>query len=382
MRKLHVFDTTLRDGEQSLPTTLKPEVKLEIARQLARLGVDVIEAGFPASSPGDLKAVQAIASEVKGVTVCGLTRAVRSDIDKCWEALRPAESPRIHTGIATSPIHMQYKLRKSPEQVLEMAVDAVSYAKRYVSDVEFYAEDATRSDIEFLKRVFSAVIKAGATVINIPDTVGFTTPWQFEQMILRLREEVPELDRVVISVHCHNDLGMATANTLAGIRAGASQVEGTINGIGERAGNAALEEIIMSIYAHPSAYDVQLSVDPSEIGYTSRLISERTGVALPTYKPIVGANAYSHASGIHQDGVLKHPDTYEIIRPESVGMSASKIVLTSRSGRHALRARLAQLGFEVGNEEFGSVYERFLALADAQGRVEDEDLMNLVQQSV
>lgn len=379
MRKLHVFDTTLRDGEQSLPSILKPEVKLEIARQLVRLGVDIIEAGFPASSPGDLRAVQAIAADVKGVVVCGLTRAVRSDIDKCWEALKPAENPRIHTGIATSPIHMQYKLRKTPDQVLEMAVDAVSYAKRYVSDVEFYAEDATRSDIEFLKRVFSAVIKAGATVINIPDTVGYITPWQFEQMILRLREEVPELNRVTISVHCHNDLGMATANTLAGIRAGATQIEGTINGIGERAGNAALEEVLMAIYAHRKAYDVQLEINTQEIGPTSRLVAQHTGVALPNYKPIVGANAYSHASGIHQDGVLKNPDTYEIIRPETVGMEPSKIVLTSRSGRHALRARLQQLGHDVQADSLGPLYQRFLEIADARGHVDDNDLVQLVQ---
>lgn len=379
MRKLHVFDTTLRDGEQSLPSTLKPEVKLEIARQLVRLGVDVIEAGFPASSPGDLNAVQSIAADVKGVVVCGLTRAVRSDIDKCWEALKPAENPRIHTGIATSPIHMQHKLRKTPDQVLEMAVDAVSYAKRYVSDVEFYAEDATRSDIEFLKRIFSAVIKAGATVINIPDTVGYITPWQFENMILRLREEVAELDRVTISVHCHNDLGMATANTLAGIRAGATQVEGTINGIGERAGNAALEEVLMAVYAHRDAYDVQLDINVREIGPTSRLVAQHTGVALPNYKPIVGVNAYSHASGIHQDGVLKNPDTYEIIRPETVGMEPSKIVLTSRSGRHALRARLQELGHEVQADHLSHLYERFLELADARGRVDDSDLMQLVQ---
>lgn len=379
MRKLHVFDTTLRDGEQSLPGTLRPEVKLEIARQLVRLGVDVIEAGFPASSPGDMQAVQAIAADVRGVVVCGLTRAVRTDIDKAWEALKRAESPRIHTGIATSPIHMQYKLRKSPDQVLEMAVDAVSYAKRYVSDVEFYAEDATRSDLEFLKRVVSAVIKAGATVINIPDTVGYATPWQFEEMILRLRQEVPELDRVTISVHCHNDLGMATANTLAGIRAGATQVEGTINGIGERAGNAALEEVIMAVYAHRGTYDVRLDVNTREIGPTSRLVAERTGVPVPNYKPVVGANAYSHASGIHQDGVLKKPDTYEIMRPETIGMGRSKIVLTSRSGRHALRARLRQLGYDVQADRLETLYERFLELADARGLVDDGDLVQLVQ---
>ena len=373
-RKLHIFDTTLRDGEQSLGFTLKADEKLEVARQLALLGVDVIEAGFPASSPGDFEAVRRIAAAVRDVTVCGLTRAHRGDIDVCAEALKEAARPRIHTGLATSPIHMERKLRKTPEQVLEMAVDAVRYARRYVDDVEFYAEDAFRSDREFLRRVFQAVIKAGATVINIPDTVGYATPWQFGELVAWLRENVEELDRVTISVHCHNDLGMATANTLAGVRAGATQVEGTINGIGERAGNAALEEVIMAIYAHRDEFDVRLDVRTQEIARTSALVAAVTRVPVQPYKAIVGGNAYSHASGIHQDGVLKDRSTYEIIRPETVGFAASRIVLTSRSGRHALRARLAELGYEVAAEALDDLYRRFLEVADVKGEISDEDL--------
>lgn len=382
LRKLYVFDTTLRDGEQSLARTLNADEKLEIAQQLVRLGVDIIEAGFPASSPGDFEAVKRISASVKGVAVCGLTRAVRADIDACAEALRPAEHPRIHTGLATSPVHMERKLRKTPDEVLELAVDAVSYAKRYVDDVEFYAEDAFRSDREFLRRVIAAVIKAGATVVNIPDTVGYATPWQYAELIEWLRENVAEIDRVAISVHCHNDLGMATANSLAGIRAGATQVEGTVNGIGERAGNAALEEIIMAIYTQKQEYGVELTINTTEISRTSQLVSALTGVPVQPYKAIVGSNAYSHASGIHQDGILKDRSTYEIIRPETVGMTAHRIVLTSRSGRHALRARLKELGYNISHDQIGPVYQRFLAMADSKGRVEDEDLHELMQESL
>ena len=379
MRKLQIFDTTLRDGEQSLRITLNADQKLEVARQLARLGVDVIEAGFPASSPGDFEAVRRIGAEVKGVVVCGLTRAVRADIDACAEALKTAENPRIHTGIATSPIHMERKLKKTPEQVLEMAVDAVRYARKYVSDVEFYAEDAFRSDREFLRRVFAEVIKAGATVINIPDTVGYASPWEYGELISWCREHVEEMDRVTISVHCHNDLGMATANSLAGIRAGATQVEGTINGIGERAGNTALEEVIMAIYSHRDAYGVELGVNIKEIARTSQLVSMVTGVPVPPFKAIVGSNAYSHASGIHQDGVLKDRSTYEIIRPEDVGFASNRIVLTSRSGRHALKAKLAEMGYTLAQEELDSVYRKFLEIADAKNHVDDEDLAAIVQ---
>lgn len=379
MKKLHLFDTTLRDGEQSLGITLNADQKLEVAHQLARLGVDIIEAGFPASSPGDFEAVRRIGAAVRGVVVCGLTRAHRGDIDTCAQALKEAENPRIHTGIATSPIHMEKKLRKHPDQVLEMAVDAVQYARRFVSDVEFYAEDAFRSDREFLRKIFAAVINAGATVINIPDTVGYATPWQFAELVEWLRHNVDEMSRVTISVHCHNDLGMATANSLAGIRAGATQVEGTINGIGERAGNAALEEIVMAIYAHKGSFDVELTVDTTQIAATSRLVAELTQVPVQPYKAIVGSNAYSHASGIHQDGVLKDRDTYEIIRPETVGFQSNRIVLTSRSGRHALRARLAELGYNLSGSRLDEVYERFLVVADEKRHVEDDDLRRIVE---
>lgn len=379
MRKLYVFDTTLRDGEQSLGITLNTEEKLQIARRLVELGVDVIEAGFPASSPEDAAAVRRISQELKGVTVCGLTRAVKADIDICAEALKPAEHPRIHTGLATSPIHMERKLRKTPEQVLEMAVEAVKYARKFVPDVEFYAEDAFRSDREFLRRIFTAVIKAGATVINIPDTVGYALPWQYAELIEWIFEHVDGIENVIVSVHCHNDLGMATANSLAGIKAGASQVEGTINGIGERAGNAALEEVIMAIVAHKQEFGVQVDINTKEISRTSQLVSILTGVPVQPYKAIVGSNAYSHASGIHQDGVLKDRATYEIIQPEDVGMSSSKIVLTGRSGRHALRHRLEEMGYRIEPEKFEEVYRRFLAIADQKGKVDDEDLHAIAQ---
>lgn len=380
MRKLYIFDTTLRDGEQSLGFTLKPEEKLEVAKALARLGVDIIEAGFPASSPGDFESVRLIGRQLRDVVVCGLTRAHRGDIDTCAEALKGAAHPRIHTGLATSPIHMERKLRKTPDQVVEMAVDAVRYAKKFVSDVEFYAEDAFRSDREFLRRIFSEVIKAGATVINVPDTVGYASPWEYGELISWLRENVEEMDRVIISVHCHNDLGMATANSLAGIRAGATQVEGTINGIGERAGNTALEEVIMAIYSHRGRYGVELgNVNIREIARTSQLVSMLTGVPVQPYKAIVGSNAFSHASGIHQDGVLKDRSTYEIIKPEDVGFASNRIVLTNRSGRHALKAKLAEMGYALSPEEIDSVYKKFLEVADAKSHVTDEDLAAIVQ---
>ena len=333
MAKLQVFDTTLRDGEQSLGITLNTDQKLKIARQLVELGVDVIEVGFPASSPADFAAIRKVGAEVKGVTICGLSRALRSDIDACAKALETAERPRIHTGLATSPIHMERKLRKTPDQVLEMAVEAVQYARRFVPDVEFYAEDAFRSDREFLRQVFTEVIRAGATVINIPDTVGYALPWQFAEFVEWLTKNVEGMDRVTVSVHCHNDLGMATANSLAGIKAGALQVEGTINGIGERAGNAALEEIVMAIVSHKDEFGLEVGINTREFARTSRLVAEITGVPVQPYKAIIGSNAYSHASGIHQDGVLKDRQTYEIIRPEDVGMPGHQIVLTSRSGK-------------------------------------------------
>lgn len=381
MRRLYVFDTTLRDGEQSLGITLNVKEKLEIGHQLVKLGVDIIEAGFPASSPGDMESVRTIAKELKGVTICGLTRAVASDIELCAEALRKAEYPRIHTGIGVSPVHMKKKLKLTPDQVVEQAVAAVKYAKKYVSDVEFYAEDAFRSDPMFLARVIEDVISAGATVVNIPDTVGYASPWEYGELIESVIKNVKNIDKAIVSVHCHNDLGMATANSLAGIKAGASQVEGTINGIGERAGNTSLEEVIMSIYTRRDGYGVESKVNTREISATSRLVSRITGVTVPAHKAIVGANAFNHASGIHQDGVLKDRETYEIIQPEIIGVPQNFISLTARSGRHALQHCLEELGYQVEGAQLDDVYQRFLQLADLKKEVFDQDLYVLMGDS-
>lgn len=378
MGKLYIFDTTLRDGEQSLGITLNVNEKLEISRQLVRLGVDIIEAGFPASSPGDFESVRTIAREIKGVSICGLTRAVAKDIDVCAEALHQAEHPRIHTGIAVSPIHMEKKLGMAPHQVVEAAVAAVKRAKTHVYDVEFYAEDGFRSERDFLVQVVTKVIAAGATVVNIPDTVGYATPWEYGDLITYVMNNVPNIEQAIISIHCHNDLGMATANSLAGIRAGAFQVEGTINGIGERAGNTSLEEVIMAIYSQRGLYGVDLGINTREISATSRLVSRLTGVAVPSHKAIVGANAFMHASGIHQDGVLKERDTYEIINPEIVGVPRNLIVLTARSGRHALKHRIEELGYSQETFQIDELYERFVKLADRKGEIYDEDLHALM----
>ncbi|MEA4924678.1 MAG: 2-isopropylmalate synthase [Syntrophomonadaceae bacterium] len=378
MSKLYVFDTTLRDGEQSLGITLNVNEKLEISRQLVKLGVDIIEAGFPASSPGDFESVQTIAREIKGAAICGLTRAVAQDIDVCAQALRGAEQPRIHTGIAVSPMHMAKKLGLSPEQVLEAAVAAVKRAKQYVSDVEFYAEDAFRSDPAYLVKIITEVIAAGATVVNIPDTVGYATPWEYGGLIAFVMENTGNIDRAMVSIHCHNDLGMATANSLAGIKAGATQLEGTINGIGERAGNTSLEEVIMAIYTQPKTYGVDLGINTREIAATSRLVSRITGVPVPSHKAIVGANAFMHASGIHQDGVLKERQTYEIIDPEVVGVPRNLIVLSARSGRHALQHRIEELGYQIEKQDLDELYAKFLKLADQKGEVYDEDLHALM----
>lgn len=379
MRRLFIFDTTLRDGEQSLGITLSVAEKLEIARQLVKLGVDVIEAGFPASSPGDADSVSKIAREINGVSVCGLTRAVESDIDCCAEALRAAEHPRIHTGIGVSPIHMEKKLKLSPEQVIELAVAAVKHARKYVGDVEFYAEDAFRSDRAFLVTVLEKVIKAGANIINVPDTVGYATPSEYEELISYLMNNVRGIERVVVSVHCHNDLGMATANALAGITAGANQVEGAINGIGERAGNTSLEEVIMAVYTRRAQYELEMSVNTREIYATSKLVSRVTGVPVPAHKAIVGSGAFMHASGIHQDGVLKDKTTYEIIQPEIVGVSRSSINLSARSGRHALRHCLGELGYQLNQEKLEDTYQRFLQLADRKKEIFDCDLHALME---
>jgi len=378
MSKLYIFDTTLRDGEQSLGITLNVREKLEIGRQLVKLGVDIIEAGFPASSPGDFESVRTMGRELKGVSICGLSRAVAQDIDACAEALKEAEQPRIHTGIAVSPVHMEKKLRMTPEQVVEAAVAAVKRAKKYVSDVEFYAEDAFRSDPDFLVKIIEKVIDAGATVVNIPDTVGYATPWEYGELISYVMKTVKNIDKAIVSIHCHNDLGMATANSLAGIKAGARQVEGTINGIGERAGNTALEEVIMAIYCQRNAFDVEMGINTREISACSRLVSRITGVPVPSHKAIVGANAFMHASGIHQDGVLKERATYEIINPEIVGIPRNMIVLSGRSGRHALKFRLEELGYQINPEELEEIYAKFLNLADQKGEVYDEDLHALM----
>ena len=376
--KLYVFDTTLRDGEQSLGITLNVKEKLEIGHQLCKLGVDIIEAGFPASSPGDFESVQTMAQEFKGVTICGLTRAVAEDIDLCAKALRKAESPRIHTGLGVSPVHMAKKLNMTPEKVLEQAVFAVKYAKKYLSDVEFYAEDSFRGEPAFLARVIEAVIEAGATVVNLPDTVGYASPWEYGDLISYIVKTVPNIDKAIVSVHCHNDLGMATANSLAGIKAGARQVEGTINGIGERAGNTSLEEVIMAIYTKQDAYGVKSSINYREISATSRLVSRITGVTVPDHKAIVGANAFNHASGIHQDGVLKDRETYEIIQPETIGVPQNMISLTARSGRHALQFRFEELGYKLEGAQLDEVYQRFLVLADQKKEIFDEDLYVLM----
>lgn len=373
-----VFDTTLRDGEQSLPHTLQSGEKLELARQLAKMGIDIIEAGFPASSPEDFSSVQLVADQVKGVIVCGLTRALRSDIDLCAQALKSAENPRIHTGIGVSPLHIHNKLHLTPELVVDQAVAAVRHAKMHLSDVEFYAEDALRADRSFLANIVEKVITAGATVVNIPDTVGYATPWEYQDLITFLKTRVANIGRAVISVHCHNDLGMATANTMAGVIAGAGQIEGTINGLGERAGNTALEEVIMALYTHSSNFKVATRIITSEIVPTSRLVAAITGINVPSYKAIVGTNAFNHASGIHQDGILKARATYEIISPEIIGAEASRIVLTSRSGRHALRYRLEQLGYRLEGEAIEEIYSRFLQAADQQREFADQDLHQLM----
>lgn len=381
MQRFYVFDTTLRDGEQSLGITLNVSEKMEIAKQLVHLGVDIIEAGFPASSPGDFNSVKAIAREIKGVAICGLTRAVEQDIDLCAEALRDAEHPRIHTGLGVSPVHMAKKLFLTPDQVIERAIAAVKHAKKFVDDVEFYAEDAFRSEPDFLVRIIEQAIKAGAKVVNIPDTVGYANPWEYGELISFVMNNVPNIDKAVVSVHCHNDLGMATANSLAGIKSGARQVEGTINGIGERAGNTSLEEVIMAIYTRKDGYGLESRINTKEIASTSRLVSRITGVPVPEHKAIVGANAFMHASGIHQDGVLKDRETYEIIQPETIGVPQNTISLSARSGRHALKHRLEELGYQVEGAELDHIYHKFLALADQKREIYDQDLYALMGDS-
>lgn len=380
MRRIQVFDTTLRDGEQSLNRTFTLAQKIEISRALIAAGVDVIEGGFPCSSAGDFAAVQALSRDVRGAVLAGLTRAVRSDIDACAEALREAECPRIHTGIAVSDLHMSRKLRKTPEQVIEMAADAVRYARNQVAEVEFYAEDATGSNPQFLARVCEAVIAAGATVLNIPDTTGRATPWMYESLLRQLREQVRGIEKVCLSVHCHNDLGMATANTLAGVLAGAAQVEVTVNGIGERAGNTALEEVVVALGLHDKTFQATTGIRLDRLAELSSLVADATQVPVYPFKAVVGSNAFSHASGIHQDGVLKAPETYEIIDPVTVGRAREQLVLTARSGRHALKVKAAALGWTLEGSNLDAAYARFLTVADAEQAVDDTRLSRLLSE--
>lgn len=378
MRKIDIFDTTLRDGEQSAGVNLNTAEKLEIAKQLERFGVDVMEAGFPAASPGDLDAVRKIASTIKSSSVTGLARSVKSDIDHAWEALRVAECPRLHVFIATSPIHMTYKLKKSPEQVIETAIETIKYAKKFFPLVQWSAEDAFRSDRVFLAQIVEQAIKAGANVVNIPDTVGYATPQEYGELFKYLKSNVPNIDQVKLSAHCHNDLGMAVANTLAAIENGADQVEGTINGIGERAGNVALEEVGVALYTRKDFYQIETNLTLNEIKRTSQLVSSLTGMAIQANKAVVGKNAFAHESGIHQDGVLKEPTTYEIITPELIGETSNNLVLGKHSGRHAFHDRAISMGFELDQETLNQAFQEFKKLADRKKIITNDDLWTIL----
>lgn len=379
---VRIFDTTLRDGEQSPGFSMTPAEKLELARQLEALNVDVIEAGFPISSPGDLESVRAVAREIRQATVAGLARANPRDVEAAIEALRPAAHCRVHVFIATSPIHMEHKLRMTPDQVVAAAEAAVRQARAFTDDVEFSAEDASRSEVEFLCRVFEAVIRAGATVINVPDTVGYTTPHEYAALIRNLRERVAGGDRVTWSVHCHDDLGLAVANSLAAVAAGARQVECTINGIGERAGNAALEEVVMALRTRRDVYGVRTGVDTRRLYMTSRLLTAITGIPVQPNKAIVGENAFAHEAGIHQHGVLANRATYEIMRPEDIGLPTNRLVLGKHSGRHAFRKALEDHGVHLDEAALGRTFARFKALADRKKQVAIEDILALVDEEV
>ncbi len=390
MDYVSIFDTTLRDGEQSPGATMTSAEKLEVARALSRLGVDVIEAGFPAASPDDLNGVRRIAEEVGNAPggrpeapgpppiICGLSRANQADIDKAWEAVRSAARPRIHTFLATSEIHMKHKLRMDPEQVIERVIEMVGHARSLCEDVEFSPEDAGRSDPDFLYVVLEEAIKAGATTLNIPDTVGYTTPSEFGGLIRGIVENVPGIEEVLLSVHCHDDLGLATANTLAGVTAGARQVEVTINGIGERAGNTSLEEVVMALHTRRPVFSLATGIDTTQLSRVSKLVSNYTGIVVPPNKAVVGANAFAHEAGIHQDGMLKHEATYEIMRPETVGLTQSLLVLGKHSGRHAFRVRLKELGYALDDEDLARAFKRFKALADKKKTITDADLEALL----
>jgi 2-isopropylmalate synthase len=389
--RVAVFDTTLRDGEQAAGTRLGSREKLTVARQLARLNVDVIEAGYPASSPEDFEAVQLIAHEIQGPSVCALSRAVASDIEACGKALAKAHRPRIHTGIGVSDIHVMGKFRDEKYgktlggkkvKLVQMARDAVTLARSFCDDVEFYAEDAGRAEPSYLFEMLEAAIEAGATVLNIPDTTGYTVPEQFGALIRGIREKVPNIGKATISVHCHDDLGLAVANTLAGVSNGARQVEGTVNGIGERAGNAALEEVVMAIRTRADYFGLRTDIDAREFHRTSRLVADMLGMTVPPNKAVVGSNAFSHSSGIHVDGFLKDRETYEIMRPEDVGLTESRVVLTARTGRAGLRDRLEKLGYVLSREELDQTYHRFLSVADKKQEVFDEDLAAILHDEI
>jgi 2-isopropylmalate synthase len=382
MDYIRIFDTTLRDGEQSPGATLNRDEKLEIARQLARLGVDIIEAGFPVASPDDFAAVQQIAQTVEGPVICGLARAVPADVDRCWDAVRVAPKPRIHVFMSTSDIHLQHQFRTTRQGALDATRAAVAQARAHTTDVEFSPMDATRTDRDYLLEVIEAAVAEGATTLNIPDTVGYATPDEYGALIRAIRENVRGIEKTVISVHCHDDLGMAVANSLAGVVNGARQVECTINGIGERAGNAALEEVVMALRTRGDAYGFTTGIETSEIHRTSRLVSARTGVLVQPNKAVVGSNAFAHESGIHQDGVLKERSTYEIMDPRAVGLGQNRLVLGKHSGRHAIKARLRDLGYDLTPEDLGRVFLRFKEVADKKKEMGDLDLEALVADEV
>ncbi len=378
-----IFDTTLRDGEQSPGATMTTDEKLQVAEQLMRLNVDIIEAGFPAASPGDLLAVKEIAQRVRGVAVAGLARASVSDIDAAWEGVREAEQPVIHVFLATSEIHLKHKLGLSREEALQQIHATVRYARNLCPVVEFSAEDATRSDWEYLCRVFEVAIQAGATTINIPDTVGYTLPHEYGALFSHIRERVPGIENVIMSAHCHNDLGMATANTLAAIKAGARQVEVTINGLGERAGNTAVEEVVMALRTRPDSFgNMNTRVHANELLATSQIVSRMSGIPVQPNKAIVGSNAFAHEAGIHQDGMLKNRLTYEIMTPQSVGWTDTRMVLGKHSGRHGLDARLRQLGHKLNAEQLKAAYNRFVKLADKKKYITDADLLYIVDSGI
>jgi 2-isopropylmalate synthase len=391
-QKIIIFDTTLRDGEQAAGTRLGAREKLEIARQLARLKVDVIEAGFPASSPEDYEAVRLISEQIEGPVVCGLTRAIASDIEKCRKALAKAKRFRIHTGIGVSEIHIAGKfadekygktIGEKQATILKMAVEAIKHTAEYTDDIEFYAEDSGRADRTYLYEILEAVIEAGATVVNIPDTTGYAIPKQYGALIRDIRANVPNIEQAVISVHCHDDLGMAVANSLAGVKNGARQVEGTINGVGERAGNAAIEEVVMAIRTRRDFFEeVQTGIETREFYRTSRMVADMLGMPVPANKAVVGRNAFAHSSGIHVDGFLKKRETYEIMRPETIGLGESRVVLTARTGRHGLRHRLEEMGYTLSEEELEKTYERFLAIADKKKEVFNEDIAAIISDEI